>query len=258
MDANRVDLLIKYAMAAAGQGDFGERELGEIHLLKYVYLADVAHAEAHAGQTFTGADWTFYKFGPWCGAVRSRIQPVVDELGAVERRFSSPRFDGEGIRWRLAHGADAIVTEVEKELPWEVHRAVKLAVRKFGDDTSELLHYVYSTPPMITAAPDERLVFRAAEPRAPYAATPTPDLSDRQKKKRRHAHEKLREELRGRLAQRPRLVKPDPSPRYDAVFEAGVRALDHEVGQELESEQGELGFSDAVWKARGRHESGPP
>jgi hypothetical protein len=55
MDINKVDLLLKYILAATGQEDFGNREVGPIHLVKYVYLADLAFAEKHGGETFTGA-----------------------------------------------------------------------------------------------------------------------------------------------------------------------------------------------------------
>jgi hypothetical protein len=54
MDINKVDLLLKYILAAAGQEDYGNREVGPIHLIKYVYLADLAFAEKHEGETFTG------------------------------------------------------------------------------------------------------------------------------------------------------------------------------------------------------------
>lgn len=47
MDINKVDLLLKYILTAAGQEDSGHREVGPIHLVKYVYLADLAFAEGH-------------------------------------------------------------------------------------------------------------------------------------------------------------------------------------------------------------------
>jgi hypothetical protein len=45
MDIRRVDLLLKYILAAAGQEDPGNREVGPIHLIKNVYLADLIFAE---------------------------------------------------------------------------------------------------------------------------------------------------------------------------------------------------------------------
>jgi hypothetical protein len=42
MDINKVDILLKYILAEAEQEGFGNREVGPIHLGKYVYLADLA------------------------------------------------------------------------------------------------------------------------------------------------------------------------------------------------------------------------
>ena len=36
-----------------------------IHLIKCVYLADLAYDKEHNGQTYTGIPWRFYHFGPW-------------------------------------------------------------------------------------------------------------------------------------------------------------------------------------------------
>jgi hypothetical protein len=55
MDINKVDLVLKYILAAAGQEHYGDREIGPIPLVKYVYLADLAFAEHHIGETFTEA-----------------------------------------------------------------------------------------------------------------------------------------------------------------------------------------------------------
>jgi hypothetical protein len=42
--------LLKYILAAAGQEDPGQCEVGPIHLIKYVYLADLIFAEKHGGK----------------------------------------------------------------------------------------------------------------------------------------------------------------------------------------------------------------
>ncbi len=52
---SRVDLLLQYALLVAGEQDeFLDRQLGPIHLIKYVYLADLFHAKRNNGVTFTG------------------------------------------------------------------------------------------------------------------------------------------------------------------------------------------------------------
>ena len=50
MKSSKIDLLIQYAMLIAGQEDeYFDRRLGPIHLIKYVYLADLAYAERKCG-----------------------------------------------------------------------------------------------------------------------------------------------------------------------------------------------------------------
>lgn len=256
MNQQNVDAIITYALAVASQGDHGECELGEIHLLKYVYLADLAYAEAHAGETFTATPWQFYKFGPWAQEVHARIRPVVDSLGADERIFTSPKFEGEGVRWQL-RDADEVLADFERRLPWQVARSVKNAVRKFGDDTSELLHHVYATPPMLEAAPNERLVFKG-RPTEPVDTQPeAPALTDRQRKKRRKALDAARIALRAKLqSPHSRLVPVSPAPRYDETFAEGQRALDSDAGEPIEPETGVLTFATDIWKSRGRRDAG--
>jgi hypothetical protein len=41
MDIKKVDLLLKYILAAMRQEDSGNREVGPIHLVKYGYWADL-------------------------------------------------------------------------------------------------------------------------------------------------------------------------------------------------------------------------
>ena len=68
---SHIDLLLQYALLVAGEEDeHTDRQLGPIHLIKYVYLSDLAFAERNDGKTFTGVNWQFYKFGPWSQAVK--------------------------------------------------------------------------------------------------------------------------------------------------------------------------------------------
>ena len=50
MKSNKIDLLIQCAILIAGrEDDYLDRQLGPIHLIKYVYLADLAYAERKCG-----------------------------------------------------------------------------------------------------------------------------------------------------------------------------------------------------------------
>ncbi len=78
----RIHQVMRYALGVAGNEDeYRDRELGEIHLIKYVYLADLAHAEKHGGVTYTGIPWRFHHFGPWAEEAFCEIKPSMEMLG---------------------------------------------------------------------------------------------------------------------------------------------------------------------------------
>ena len=85
MDNDRVDLVLQYVLAAAGERDGGEREVTATQLVKYAYLADVAHAERNGGATFTAAPWTFTGQGPQAPELEARIAPLARRIGASTR-----------------------------------------------------------------------------------------------------------------------------------------------------------------------------
>jgi len=259
MDAERVDLLIQYTLAIAAQNDWDARELGPIHLLKYVYIGDLAHAARNNGSTFTGADWRFYKFGPWSNAIHERIRPAVESIRAAVRRFTyeaDDGEDGEGIRWRLDEHPDRLIAEIERKIPGSLSTTIRRYVREFAGNTSDLLHFVYRTEPMLKAAPNERLSFEHAVPEPPPQFEQPKELSDRQRKKLRASMLALKERLANQS--RPRYVKADPAPSYDEVFDEGVKALDQDAGDELVITSGEVRFSEEIWKTGGRHDGGIP
>lgn len=250
MNPSHVDLLFAYALAAAAQEDPGFQELGPIHLLKYVYLGDLAYAEVHDGQTFTGAPWRFHHFGPWSPEVFQRLEPAMEKMGAVVRSFPSSFREEDAKRWRLTDPAE--LERLEGRVPGEAARSIRQAVRRFGSDTTSLLHYVYQTAPMLQAAPGEGLVFEARQTlpqqeSAEVEPEALPKLSrTRLKKLQARVREMFREKKKNEAG------VPDSPPRYDDVFEAGTRWLDGLAGEDLAPAQGQLRFSREVWKSRGR------
>jgi len=269
MNIDRADLLLKFILAAAGQEERGERELGSIHLLKYAYLGDLAYAENHSGETFTGTRWRFYNFGPWSEELFARIEPAAESVGAEARRFSSGYSERDAIRYSLAD--DIEYERLDAQIPAEIGRTVRSAIRRFHADTSALLHYVYATPPMLRAAPGEFLDF-SQEPgeREESATFPTAALGAASaalvaenpsvsvplsKTARRKKLEAMKKRVHERLAGK-RAVTPPPPPRYDQVFAEGVKWLDSLSGSELETDSGEMIFSSDIWKSRGRREPG--
>jgi hypothetical protein len=252
------DLLIQYALLEAGrQDEFNERELGPIHLVKYVYLGDLAYAERHNGESFTGASWIFYHYGPWAVDVHQRIEPALYEIHAQRTMSSSARYADDVVRWRLTD--DDLHAEIERKLPLEVTTKIRRVVRQFGKDTGELLNYVYGTPPMLRARPRAELILHVAEPQPTgyYAPSVAPaPLSARQEKKLKERLANAKKDIAAKLAER-RQVRAQrkvatPAPRYDEVYERGVAWLDEMAGEPEGEIKGEAIFDDAVWDSEAR------
>ncbi len=250
MKASHVEAVLGHTLAIAAQADSPrDRELGPIHLLKYLYLADLAYAEKHNGESYSGARWRFYKFGPWATEAFLEIEPSMAAIGASQRCFASQHRE-DNVRWSLEERRESLESK-ETRLPTEVARAVARAVRRFGSDTSALLHHVDQTRPMLCAAPGEPLTLTPLESsdagETPRPAVPAIKLSKTKVKKLRAA---VRERLAQRRAAHP-LIEPSPPPRYDAVFAAGAEWLD---GPGPAPVSGRLSFSDDVWHSRSRGE----
>jgi hypothetical protein len=269
MNQQRVDTIIRYALARAAHGETPwSRELGPIHLLKYVYLADVAFAERNGGQSFTGAEWVFFHYGPWSPDVLDRVDAVARQI-AIENIISSTRFENDARRWRVddPEEADEIEATAARELPAVVTSAVGRAVRTYGSDTTGLLHDVYRTAPMLHAAPRERLDLAHAQleqverRRSPAVESPAP-VSRKQEKREEVARRAFQDAARQKLAEvrakrAAAAAAPRRRPRYDEVFIAGQRWLD-ELGGAAPSVEGEaeLEFDDTIWKSPWRTNSG--
>lgn len=102
MEIDRLDEIIQYTLIVAGQQDeYADRELGPIHLIKYTYLADIAHARHTKGESYTGVPWRFHKFGPWSYEVFDRIDSALSAVNAQRRNISHPKYEDDFTRSRL-------------------------------------------------------------------------------------------------------------------------------------------------------------
>jgi hypothetical protein len=256
MDIHRVDTLLTYILATAGQEDPGNRELGPIHLVKYVYLADLAYSQSHEGSTYTNVPWKFHHFGPWSAEVYIRIESVVREIDASERKITSVKYEDDFFRWELVD--DELFEELDRQLPFEITLTIKKAVHEFGDDTSALLHYVYATDPILRAAPGEHLFFRSSHEYEEDTKETQPAIKVQRLSKA--ARKRLKEKIGAMLSEK--LAKKKPSaytpPRYDQVFFEGQKWLDEIAGEPIESQQGQLTFSKEIWKSPSRTDSDVP
>jgi hypothetical protein len=247
--------MVAFALAMASEADdYRDRELGPIHLLKYLYLGDLAFAEINDGKSYSEAHWRFYKFGPWSAEVYEYLPRAGEVAGANVRHFESI-YSEDGVRWSLPEPSN--VDDIGSQLPPIVARAIKESVKVFHNDTYTLLHYVYRTAPMLTAAPGEALVFQVREEAGKYATT-TPE-SEAPRKISKTQLKRIKERVRSYLADRGAHRKTvSPTVSYDADYFEILDLLDKEAGETIEESDGVLEFSTEVWKSEARRGSGIP
>ncbi len=250
MKNEKIDLLLKFALANASLEDYGHRELGPIHLVKLVYLADLAYA-AQKGETFTGIPWEFHHFGPWHGPLFQRLEPVASSLGASTKIIRGK--DGDGKRWSLPKDDAAnqlLYNELEPQLPFPCVSAIRRAIRAYGDSTYDLLHEVYKTPPMLNASPGAFLDFNLAREEAPQIEpTNEKHISNSERKRRKAKQKSMRERIKAAVEAKKKRAKVTTQPRYDDVFFEGVAWLDDLAGDPISESKGTLEFGDDVWNS---------
>jgi hypothetical protein len=260
MDISKVDRIIQYALAVAGDQDFCDRELGPIHLIKYVYLADLAYTERNKGKTFTGINWRFHHFGPWSLDVLNRVEPACTAIRAEKKSIPSQHDDKDFTRWSVQD--DSLREAIASDLPITITSAVQWAVRKFGSDTYSLLNYVYLTKPILTAAPGESLDFSPVEEDSFIEPKKeVKELSKKQEKQKEAKFKETQRKIQEKLALRRKRSKGKISvrpPRYDETFFEGCRWLDSLAGPETRDLEGEAHFTPDIWKSRSRFDPDVP
>ena len=265
-DIIKIDQLLQFILATAGQEDFKSRELGPIHLIKYMYLADLEHAEHCNGLTYTSLPWKFHHFGPWSNEVYLRIEPALQAVGAGKKivELKNPEYGSGFIRWSVIN--DELYNRLERRLPLIVTGSVQKYVHRFNAVTEDLLHFVYETWPMLRAKPGDMLDFsipdyiRKENKGYSDVTGNIPDkLSVRQKKKKRHAVDALKKEFRKKLENKKRKPKLRFSPPpYDDTYFEGLKILDSLAGEEIKTIKGIVRFSDDIWKSKARFDPDVP
>jgi hypothetical protein len=259
-DSRRTDLLLQFILFTAAQADeWRDRELGPIHLLKYAYLADLRFAERNDGESFSGARWQFYHFGPWQAEIHNRIEPALAAIGAAVKQIPS-KYEGDFIRFSIPIDSlnEALVDTIQSQLPIGVVGTIQRAFREHGADTTSLLRETYLTRPMLGAAPGEILDFTPEPISNALRAEEIPQLSKRQQRARADAAQALKARVHERLRKRTATRSATPAPRYDEVFLAGTDWLDSLAGESIRPQKGELVMDESIWKSSGRSEPDVP
>jgi len=259
MNNARLKQVIQYTLAIAAQEDgYDEKDLGPIHFIKYVYLADMEYAKHNHGETFTGIDWRFHKFGPWSNTVNEAIGPALEEIHANKKQIPSDYGDDDFVRWSLPSVDKNWLDKTGKELGITVKSALQDYVHKFKNDTGILLNFVYATLPMLNAAPEEFLDFSTVikeknvqqqsvqEVYVPYMQR----LSNKKRKTLNSKMKELRESFQAKVAEQSSHYLTNP--KYDEVFEEGVQWLDSLAGETLSEEETTIQIDSSLWKSRAR------
>ena len=252
-DPKRIDQIIQYALLVAGEEDeYLNRSLGPIHLLKYVYLADLAYARRYSGESYTGTAWQFYKFGPWSQEVNERIHPAIAAINADVSRFDS-QFEGKEDWYRFQLTDESMLERIGRDIPATIAMTLRREVHRFLQDTPSLLDYVYKTEPMLGASPNQYLDLGLVEPFDKGLKNDEPLMYETLSNKKKKA---LGERVRGLKTKRNRegtkLINPVSSPRYDDVYLEGLTYLDSVSGPSLSDRTLTAEFSDEVWTSQTR------
>jgi hypothetical protein len=225
-----------------------------IHLIKYAYLADMFYACRNQGKTFTGVDWTFYNFGPWSQTVHSRVEPALVAIMANKQSFESDYGDEDWCRWSLRN--ERQLANKRSSLPAAITLRLDRDIHKYLKDTPSLLDYVYKTPPMIHAAPNEcldlSLVCRQLESKEDSPTLRMESLSNKKQKKFKERILELRQEFQKSKHNKPKIVPPVVEPRHDEVFVEGVKWLESLAGDDFSNEKLIVKFSPDVWNSKTR------
>lgn len=255
-NTNRIDGLIRYILYVASQQDeWKERNLGPIHIIKYVYLADLAYATYNNGKTYTGINWKFYHYGPWNYPLFEQIPAALNVPYVNQESFVSS-FDKDYTRWSIKPTCGHPDLDTLKgTIPLVIEGQLQKHIRQYSNQTYELLHYVYKTKPMLQAAPDEFLNFSIAVKKhlEAFEKVEQPDLTKRQQKKRKERVDDYRQKIQARLKQKKKKLI-FPKPNYDEVFEQGVEWIEALAGDEIEPTTGTLHFSNDIWKSEARRD----
>jgi len=265
--------LLRFSLAATAtrQDEFRMRELGPIHLLKYLYLADWAYARSHDGQSITGIDWIFYDFGPFASAALALILTFVPSLDVQSRNFIGVD-EIERTKWCFQRDSETedLFIKLEEVIPKEASSAIMHAARDFGGATYPLLDMVYKTLPMRNSTPNQKIDFAKAIETFPEwgIIQPSPEIPDIIKIEATSALSNTKQKkieqkkaiLRARMKRAIELVDAQPGmeikPIYDELFYEGTAAMDAQIGEVIGEREGTFTFDQSVWESDLRRISG--
>jgi hypothetical protein len=153
-----IDLIIYIVWYATQQGI----RLTTNRLVKFIYLADLYQARLKKGLTLTKFPWKFIYYGPYCKEAMRCIDEAVEKALICKKSYES-NFDIDK-EYNLFWCNEDTAENLEEHIHIGTLGKLQNAIKKFGDDTSLLLDYVYfETEPMQNARKGDMLDFSKAE-----------------------------------------------------------------------------------------------
>jgi len=154
---NKVLDLIKYIVCYASDREI---QLTAVRLVKFLYLADLYHARFFGGETYTKFPWAFVHYGPYCREAMVGIDEARRK-GIISGMTYESKYGDKDYTLFTCH--DNNYEDIRKTFPIEMITELHFCIKKYGDDTAQLLDYVYfETEPMMDVKKGDRLDFSKA------------------------------------------------------------------------------------------------
>jgi hypothetical protein len=190
-------------------------------VLKLLYLLDV-EAFRKTGETLTGFDWVFHRFGPWAKTYDDALV-AAEHVGRI--RIAAPAFSDEGATFINSVG-DVSLSDVFPNVVQEL--TSKRIIEAWADKPlAELLDYVYfHTAPMRDAERNAQLDFSTLknEEKLQRFSEIKSGLSTKEIEIKR----RLFREQKSLTMKRE--IKPlDPPPNYDDSYWSSIAMLESET-----------------------------
>lgn len=155
---------IDYIVCVAGLEGY---QLTVTRFVKFLYLAEILYIK-HSKERLTDWEWLFWDYGPYCSNSLNALDDAIKKSIISSASYSS-KFDEENDFKLIGYPKDIYkyhndleshITKLEKDIPIMVRMGMKQLIKKYGNNTSELLNYVYfKTEPMKAATPRSTISF---------------------------------------------------------------------------------------------------
>ncbi len=252
---DKIDSIYQYSLLVAGDSsDHALSKLGPIHLLKYLYLADLEYSKRN-GSSYTGLQWQFFNFGPWSQIAHKRIEHSMSAINATKHTFASQYTEDDFFRFEKRDSEK--LKRLERDLPPLITRKLKSLIKEFGSLTPDLLDFVYKTEPMLNASPNEMLDL-SVQPTEKYLSkeenltlSVESKLSNKRHKNIRNELKELKQKLAG-FCNANELVNPTPEAKYDNIYFEGLAMLEAMDIPNFNQKEITIEFNDLIWKSDAR------